>query len=101
MRLAAAVLLGGLATACELPDPPKVFMCDEDIKCADSILRPGRCIYDGSTGWYCAIAVLGCPTGLRWTSTAQESLREKCVTQAILDLQPRLDGGTDDAPPIP
>jgi hypothetical protein len=82
-----------LAVAGCTPEYP-VKICDVDEACANDEQRPGRCLHDGSTGWYCASVVIGCPTGLRWGSSALPTLRRKCVTQEILDRQPPRDGGT-------
>jgi hypothetical protein len=59
--------------------------CGADIQCSHGRDEPGwRCIFDGDSGAYCAQPDTSCPSGLRWSQSALESLIGKCVDPALL-----------------
>jgi hypothetical protein len=70
-----------------------IQQCVEDRQCTDFEANPGLCIYDGTTGKYCAIRSGACPSQYRWTEAAPKSIETKCVDQALITV----DGGTDAA----
>jgi hypothetical protein len=70
-----------------------VIPCQEDRQCADNEGNPGRCIYDGNMGNYCAIRTEVCPSKYRWGEAAPKAIQLKCVDSALIPL----DGGIDAA----
>lgn len=64
---------------------------------------PGRCVFDGNTGCYCAFPTVVCPSGYKWFSGVPEALARKCVTPNLLPPDagsttcgpPAADAGTD------
>ena len=56
--------------------------CQDDVRC--TLRGGGSCLYDHSTGMYCAYSDKDCSSGYRWSPNAARYIADECVDSSVL-----------------